>query len=91
MRDGTNEGAVRRSHGCWQQVLANHTPHGVGGSLIRGSPYNQSIHLVNDILAELTFHKVSNNQICFHTNVNVNSGKFKIGTRKVNCCAFSSV
>ena len=82
-------GATDAGSGCWP-IIRRLVP-GVGGSLIRGSPYNQSIHLVNDILAELTFHKVSNNQICLHTNVNVNSGKFKIGTRKVNCCAFSSV
>ena len=89
-RGGTNGRRVRRSHGCWQRMLANHTPHGDGGSLYR------SVHTINqyicgDILAELTFNKVYNKHKLTRKLHNVNSGKFKIATRKVNRCANSSV
>ena len=48
-------------------------------------------YICGDILAELTFNKVYNKHKLTRKLHNVNSGKFKIATRKVNHCAYSSV
>ena len=78
-------GATDAGSGCWPIIRRMEVEVHYSGLSI------QSINTFGDILAELTFNKVYNKHKLTRKLHNVNSGKFKIATRKVNRCANSSV